>query len=411
MEWGDPPSSPPSWWSVDGEEVIARRIKSFFDNHPKFIFENIIGAGGNGIVFLVQYRNGGSSSRLALKLPPVDVDLGGYKSHDEDEGMPNEVRSIFIEKDWLQKLRGCMHIIQSMDIPQSDDPLFNIPSGMIPHRIRNWIFLEYAENGPLSLFVERHNKQYPEEKLPCRLLWRFFMCLIRAAIEMAYYDTTWHGQRVDVTTAPLESLQPIPPGPLAHLDLYGNNIVVGGLEPIIQRPEHTISPFLKVIDFGEARDIDPKEDVFNRTGSARNIMEIGEVMCYLMLLRRENNDKVQVTVNGQSFQIVGSSIVECRDEVVAGGIDPLMIDIVYHCLSLQNESRPGLIDLAMRVHEQVVNRGANGVERETDRAISKRIATLTREAETQKRTREEDENDDDDDADSEGGRNKRRKDV
>ncbi|KAI0112345.1 hypothetical protein F4776DRAFT_640950 [Hypoxylon sp. NC0597] len=332
MEWGDPPSSPPSWWSVDGEEVIARRIKSFFDNHPKFIFENIIGAGGNGIVFLVQYRNGGSSSRLALKLPPVDVDLGGYKSHDEDEGMPNE----------LQKLRGCMHIIQSMDIPQSDDPLFNIP-------------------------------------------------IIRAAIEMAYYDTTWHGH----------GLQPIPPGPLAHLDLYGNNIVVGGLEPIIQRPEHTISPFLKVIDFGEARDIDPKE----------NIMEIGEVMCYLMLLRRENNDKVQVTVNGQSFQIVGSSIVECRDEVVAGGIDPLMIDIVYHCLSLQNESRPGLIDLAMRVHEQVVNRGANGVERETDRAISKRIATLTREAETQKRTREEDENDDDDDADSEGGRNKRRKDV
>ncbi|OTA51955.1 hypothetical protein K449DRAFT_441031 [Hypoxylon sp. EC38] len=400
-----------TWWSPNGEEVVTGRIKSFFDNHPKFIWEGTIGAGGNGIVFRLQYRDGGSSSRLALKIAPLDVDFGGYKTYGEDEKTPNEVKSILIEKEWLQKLRGCKHIIQSLDIPPLDDPLLNIPIGMQSHGLRNWIFMEYAENGTLNSFVERHREQYPGELLPCRLLWRFFMCLIRAAIEMAYYDATRDGKQVDITNASLESLKSIPPGPLGHLDWSVNNVIVGALEPHFQPPEHSITPTLKAIDFGEARNVDPETDEFNRIGSERNLLDIGEIMGFLMILGRGDfNDKVKVTVDDKTFEISGGSYIEQnRLEIMAKGVDSLMIGFVYQCLSLERVSRPNLIDLAIKVHDQVVNRGANGVERETDQAILKRISTLILEAETRKRPREEDEDDDDDDEDSEEGRIKRRK--
>ncbi|KAI0834045.1 hypothetical protein F5Y06DRAFT_307220 [Hypoxylon sp. FL0890] len=382
-----------SYYSDEGAALVAARIKSFFDPDPRFRWEDTIGAGANGIVYRLQYK----SARIAVKIAPVDVDLGeGYKSYEEDGAPPPaESLSLTLEKNLLRRLRGCVHIIQSLDIPQ--DPLQLTPTGVQPHRMRDWLFMEYAENGSVQLFVQRHLNQYPGELLPCRLLWRFFMC------QLAYYGLTTHdGRKVDLTRIPLESLQSIPPGPLVHGDMYPTNMVVGALMPQIQPPEHTISPNLKLIDFGAAENYNRTEDKFQRTGSARNIWDIGEIMRYLITLRQDSAERVEVTVDGKTFNIFGDSMERAREELIARGIDPLLIGIVYCCLSHQEATRPGLIELATRVHHQVMNRGPNGVERETDQAILKRVSTLILDADTRKRSRE-------DDADSENGRTKRSK--
>ncbi|KAI1406788.1 hypothetical protein F5Y13DRAFT_183911 [Hypoxylon sp. FL1857] len=344
-----------SYWSEEGPALVTARVKTFFDNDPRFKWEGLLGEGANGIVYRLMYTNLGYSMRMAVKIAPIDVDLGGSKSYDEDdEEGPEEVESIYIERQWLQRLRGCAHVIQSLDIPR--DPLFQTPAGVPPHRMLNWIFLEYAENGTVMTFVQRHIAQYPGELIPSRLLWRFFMCLLRAAIEMAYYDATRNDLPVDLYTAPLESLQSIPPGSLAHRDMGLSNTVIGAAVPWLQHPEHNISPILKLIDFGQAGEVDPAEDVFNRTGSQRNIMDIGEIMSYLISL---------------TWGFL-TNMPEAHGDFIARGIDPLLIDLVCQCLSRENDTRPGLIELAIRVHDQVLNRGPNAVERETDEAIIRR---------------------------------------
>ncbi|KAI1134271.1 hypothetical protein F5Y05DRAFT_406591 [Hypoxylon sp. FL0543] len=371
--WSD---SQLSYYSDEGVALVTARIKSFFDPDPRFVWEDTIGAGSNGIVYRLRYAAGTYTRRMAVKIAPMDVDLGeGYKSYIEGGPAPGEVLSLAIEKGWLQRLRGCLHVIQSLDMPA--DPLAQVPQGVTPHRMLNWLFMEYAENGTVTLLVERHLKMYPGELLPCRLLWRLFMCLIRAAVEMAYHDLiTLDGRKVDLTMLPLEILKSIPPGPMIHGDLHWGNMVIGAIMPDIQHPEHAVSPNIKLIDLGTARRYNHRDDKFNRTGSQRNIWEIGEIMCFLMLLKQENMDTVQVTVDGQTFEIWGSSMEQAREELIAAGIDPLLIGIVYCCLSHQDFARPGLIDLAMKVHDQVVNRGPNGVERETDEAIFGRVLSL-----------------------------------
>lgn len=145
--------------------------------------------------------------------------------------------------------------------------------------------MENAENGSLQNLIDRHAELYNMEPFPNRLLWRFFMCcrfstltmfgasiilyiikltttrllVIRGCIEMAYYNAEQDGNQVNVTTATLESLDNIAPGPLSHQDIQGGNIVVGAIMPDFQAPEHYLTPILKLIDFGEANEIDPNK--------------------------------------------------------------------------------------------------------------------------------------------------------
>ncbi|KAI0131545.1 hypothetical protein F4814DRAFT_457379 [Daldinia grandis] len=374
-----------SWFSEGGAEAVAERIKAFFDRNDKFQWESTVGSGANGSVYKIKYSSEGCPWTFAVKVCHIDVDLGGNKSYDEDDADEgDEVLQLVNEKHWLERLRNCHHIIQSFDI--TDDPLGQTPVGLTPHRMRAWIFTEYIENGPLTLLVERHTELYKGELFPCRLLWRFFMCLVRFCLEMAYCDAQQDG-RVNMATATLESLRELPIGFLAHKDLSKNNIAVGGVFPELQHPEHDTNLILKLLDFGTAALMDPSDprslDDFNRTGPQRNMNDIGEVMQYLVLQEDEiMNRTATVTVGDETFETFAGNLHAVRDDLVARGVDAQIIDLIYCCRVVNKERLPGLIDLAISVRGWVSSRGDGGAERETDGAIQQRIDNLMYNAET-----------------------------
>ncbi|KAI1104412.1 hypothetical protein F4804DRAFT_307215 [Jackrogersella minutella] len=372
-----------SYYSDEGPELVALRIRTYFDLAPHFTWGGQLGAGANGVIYKISHKANGRRRKLAVKIAPIDVDLGGNKSFDENSDIiPDEILSLDKEKVWLRRLRNNPHIIQSLDLP--NDPLAQTLPAVWPHRMRNWIFLEYAENGALKTLSERHVEQYDNELLPNRLLWRFFMCLVRGCIEMAYYDAKLNGQPVDLKTASFETLDLIEPGPLAHQDLGTHNILVGATA-LDESLEHNATPILKIIDFGEAGEIDPASEYFHRTGSQLNVGDICRVMVFLILqydVSYHSEDRINLIIDGRTFETIGGQLYELHDDLVSDGLDVDLLNLLYRGMSMDNNVQLGLIELARIVHERVTNRGDNGVERETDEAIRQRIFTLIHDADT-----------------------------
>ncbi|RYP55996.1 hypothetical protein DL769_009996 [Monosporascus sp. CRB-8-3] len=57
----------------------------------------------------------------------------------------------------------------------------------------DYILLEYMKNGDMANMLYRLNEQ--DERVPNRVLWSFFLCLIRGCIGMAWYPRRFHPQR------------------------------------------------------------------------------------------------------------------------------------------------------------------------------------------------------------------------
>ena len=70
-------------------------------------------------------------------------------------------------------LMWAKHIIRLITVPK--DPLRRKIRGIRPHHAQSWIYLEWVENGTLKDFFRRAREE-GVERLPNRLLWRFFMC-------------------------------------------------------------------------------------------------------------------------------------------------------------------------------------------------------------------------------------------
>ncbi|KAI1086535.1 hypothetical protein F5B19DRAFT_498251 [Rostrohypoxylon terebratum] len=368
-----------NYYADGGEQVVTDRLRTYFDRAPLFKWGGKLGAGANGIVYKVFQQVEGKVRTLAVKIVPIDVDLGGNKSWDEEWGqehdyLPPEVESLEGEKLWLR-----VHLL--------NDPLSQKFEDIIHHRMRTWLFMEYAENGGLERFVERHAEHYAGEPMPNRLLWRLFMCLIRGCIDMGYYN-----KNIDLKTTNFDALKSIEPGPLAHQDLGSHNVVLGDMSAD-NTPEHNVTPMLKIIDFGEADTIDSNEEPFNRNASQINVGEISRIMVYLILLDTKAFKRVTVTIGGVTFNTFASAIYKRHNELVNAGIDEDLLYLVYRGTSLENNVRPGLAELAEVVHDRVTNRGDRGVERETDQAIKTRVFSLLYDADTQPQKRDRDADD------------------
>ncbi|KAI1206532.1 uncharacterized protein F4807DRAFT_463477 [Annulohypoxylon truncatum] len=372
-----------------GPELVAARIKTFFDRAPCYKWEGQIGRGANGAVYKFIRSTGTRYRRLAVKICPLDVDLGGYKSYDEeDEDIPDELQSLMNEKVWLHRLRNGLHIIKSLDLPNDPlDPLNATHPGVWPHRMRSWIFMELAENGGLETFVGRHQTQYDGQALPNRLLWRLFMCLVRACLEMAYYNASLDGRPVDPKTASLATLNRIQPGDLAHMDLGQQNVVLGATA-LDASTEHNVTPILKVIDFGEALMVDAAHEMYHQSGSDVNVRQICEVMVYVVLQRREDFNNVIVTFpNVGTFETRASPIVDNYHDLQAAGVDDDLLLLLCKGTSMDLNVRPGLLELAYIVADRVMNRGDNGVQRETDQDIKLRVSSIINDGVTEPRKR------------------------
>lgn len=76
-------------------------------------------------------------------------------------------------------LKWALHIVTLVDF--YGDPLSKDLDGVRPHYMfeKDWLFVEYLENGRILDFVNRVNvpmNQLHSTHLPNRMLWRIFMC-------------------------------------------------------------------------------------------------------------------------------------------------------------------------------------------------------------------------------------------
>ncbi|KAI0477763.1 hypothetical protein GGR56DRAFT_692537 [Xylariaceae sp. FL0804] len=198
-----------------------RNVREYFSRKPNFRFEKMIASGVFGATMSVveTLPQVGGWRRLVVKRA-----LGGeHLKLDED--------CLRVEINWLRQLGGSLHIVRMLF--GKDEMGDGLPGPMC--------ILEYVPNGSIGDLIV--NLSDMEETIPNRVLWAFFLCLIKACMGLAYPQ-----QLVDGAAARPEYAFPgTAPRNIAHGDMHNGNVMIGDLEP---GGAHSRIPILKLIDFG-----------------------------------------------------------------------------------------------------------------------------------------------------------------
>ncbi|KAI1454256.1 kinase-like domain-containing protein [Annulohypoxylon moriforme] len=315
-----------------------RRIKRYFDADPRrrFRLEGFHGRGGQGSVYKVKYVRPGTSSDTARALV--------LKIADPERS--SDVQGLRREKEILMRLQGCKHIVRCRVGPE--DPLAPAEEELG----WAWVYLDQIENGTLIGFMQRL-KEATLMRLPNRMLWTMFLCMIRSCIAMA-----WPRDEEDVNESTRRT--PSRPTGLSHNDVHGGNIMFGSF---MDHPEHTRTPILKLLDFGIAGRINVNDG--EETGEQRNILDMGIMMATLIGMqtdRKYTGEEMEVdlsTLNrGEAVLSPASNLLE---DVDMGTPDPFpqvnlqLRLIVAACMASDPNDRPSLAEL-----ENWILSGASG---------------------------------------------------
>ncbi|KAI2465731.1 hypothetical protein F4781DRAFT_408091 [Annulohypoxylon bovei var. microspora] len=305
-----------------------RRIKRYFDADPqrKFRLEGLQGRGGQGSIYKVKFVAPGTSIDTARALV--------VKIADPERG--SDVEGLKKEKEILQALRGCKHIVRCIVGP--NDPLAPAEEDLG----WAWVYLDRVENGTLTEFMTRM-KEAGVNRLPNRMLWPLFLCMIRACIAMA-----WPRDEENVNESTART--PARPSGLSHNDVHGGNLLFGS---ILDHPEHSRTPIMKLLDFGLAARASPHGEL--GTGEQCNILDIGIMMASIIGLqtdRKYTGEEIEVdlsVLNGSdSVLSPASGILEDQD---SGSPDPFPeVDlhlrlITAACMASEPGERPSLAEL------------------------------------------------------------------
>ncbi|KAI1770989.1 hypothetical protein F4818DRAFT_454902 [Hypoxylon cercidicola] len=249
---------------------------------------------------------------------------------------------------WRPRLRGNNHVVNLIDI--RNNPLTE--TTQVDQD--DWIIMEWLSCGTLEDFIDKARMRLGlGGRLPNRLLWRFFLCLIRSCIAMA-----WPDSRESIGSG-VES------SGLAHSDLHGGNVLLGNPP---RDGEHIITPILKLIDFGLATEW-PVEG--NKPGTQHtNIADIGKLMADLILLGHNplpHYPPAQFRwFDGRKIKTNAIHLVPFRR-----GIDDLLLTLVCACSATEHLDRPTLSFLLANATKAVSGRTAlrYGSPTEEDNAI------------------------------------------
>ncbi|KAI8633205.1 kinase-like domain-containing protein [Xylariaceae sp. FL1651] len=146
---------------------------------------------------------------------------------------------------------------------------------------KDFLLIEFCENGDLENLLFRLAEE--DETVPNRVLWAFWLCLVRACVAMQYPPRKFHPRR----RQPPPALVNAQPGvdiqeagkvvgedlfeeiPIAkrrwaakrtvHFDIDPKNIFITGFDVNAKDNEHKLVPRLKLADFGLAEDIKPNK--------------------------------------------------------------------------------------------------------------------------------------------------------
>ncbi|KAK7751961.1 hypothetical protein SLS62_006104 [Diatrype stigma] len=330
----------------------AEAVRRFFTATPRFRYIRTLATGSSAAPMLfsehevVEDQGGGSgqagkddkgedrekkykSGRMKRR---IVVKSAAQSTYDGD------VRN---EKRWMDALAGSEHLIASIDL--------GLDTGVLK---RQMVVMEYVANGDLTEFSGRM-EEYQEKKevkvvVPNRVLWRFFLCLTRAVIGMAYPQrstnpnfasndgTIWREEipEGDVT-----------PTLMIHGDMHFGNLLLGDVT--LGDEEHDLTPILKLTDFGESRTIPEEPEtgiwtaVANQIGEAAVvIMMLGEVRDYWD--NDADGDEYRYPDDDPNGQAGRETVTLANTQWAAADVSPALKAFVYWCLDTEQEHRPTL---------------------------------------------------------------------
>ncbi|KAI1205129.1 uncharacterized protein F4807DRAFT_444127 [Annulohypoxylon truncatum] len=291
----------------DAEIVqVTQDLKHNFSLDNRFVYHGYVASGSYGSAHRIQYINHerGTRADFLIKVSFGSLDARGFLRD---------------EKEYLQQVRGGMHMVQVIDL--QDHPL-------APDRFRwEWTALEWLPNGTIGTFVARA-KLHGLQRLPNRLLWRFFLCMIRSCCGLA-----WPRNRQDNLVEIELPIEGVEPGGLAHNDLHSENVLLGDFG----YGEHNISPILKIIDFGLTSEYEPGE---REAAKNTNLFELGMLMIMLITLEyhfRMEMDPVWMTHDNEDIETYAASILPREDDMPRPfpWLDPWLATIIGLCLATE----------------------------------------------------------------------------
>ncbi|KAI1496204.1 kinase-like domain-containing protein [Biscogniauxia marginata] len=344
-----------------------------------FRFEKVLGQGGFGIACrIVEHQPGRPPRRLAVKRA-----LGGR----EEADLRREIRI-------LRRLRGAEHIVRyvaSYNGSNNDDDDGNSAGsrkslGGLVRSVTQLItgsgsseagaeddsssgdflagltgpvlVMEYLEHHDLALLLKRVQDQ--NIILPNRILWAFFLCLVRGCVALAYPPDG------DDKTA--NKLETIPKGRkpenLQHGDLHLRNIMISDISSEFR--EHTFTPALKLIDFGQA----------TKT-----------IVAFII-----HGPRTFSNFNPANYNGIATGAKEIVPAPYGNGdsyptLDPLLRDFLARCLAISPKDRPSLAEM-LSTAEAGARRSAEeyapNEHLESDRAVRKAVRELIFNADSKK---------------------------
>ncbi|KAI0185246.1 kinase-like domain-containing protein [Xylaria flabelliformis] len=246
-------------------EAARRVVRDHFNSLTSFQYERLIGSGVFGVACsVIEKRRAKPQRRLVVKRANAE---------DAEGELEHEIIT-------MSRLNGSAHIAMVLAARYDDENVqrpgvFKRLVSKIIRRKNNMLVglpgptlvLEHLENGTVDNLLNKLRQR--NKSLPNRVLWSFFLCLVRACVAMRYPLEQPFGAKPRLEEIP----DTVPDLGIVHSDMHSNNVLIGSTGDF---PEHAVVPPMKLIDFGLSRTKDGAEC------DPQNLLDAGKQIYYLI---------------------------------------------------------------------------------------------------------------------------------
>ncbi|KAI0160140.1 kinase-like domain-containing protein [Xylariaceae sp. FL1272] len=350
----------------ENAKAEAQRLKQYFGQSRKWQSEKVLGSGAYGVALLLKRRDAKYyHSRIVLKR---SINADGT------EDLKTEIRV-------LRRLRGSRHFCQLLaacddlatfinteDKQNLIQHLFTVsrrkisikPNSRSIFKALNGLsgpamLIEYFPNGTLKQLRERIARE--NIMLPNRVLWEFYLCLIRGCIGLMYpMDKLVQAKIKRREKGPFfrarASMEAIPLdinsqdwGGIAHNDISGRNIMIGDRHIL----NHPLVPELAMIDFGNSSVPDDPQ----RLNSNLNMCATFRVQEMIRLItRREPVSRSENVWQGHRTRAT-DICNNAQGQPLFPNLDPELRNLLAAARRIASQDRPNLQETLNRVEANV----------------------------------------------------------
>ncbi|KAI1194240.1 hypothetical protein F5X97DRAFT_327797 [Nemania serpens] len=256
--------------SIKAAHNGLQRLKKYImsrSNAERFVYQRCLGWGGFGLatVFDVRDEDGQRIRGVVVKMlldndekllkEEIDACMSLLHLYTTSLMMHIHARSEHI----LQLAEADRELLDEEEDPPVEAAVARRRRRRADYEIRRrprkpvipMIMLELLENGDLSHFIVKVRERY--DTIPNRVLWRFFLCLVRMCIGLTYPPD--RREEYNGLPGPIKETVPDPlkrnPSRIVHFDIDPKNVLIGDFVG----DNHEVTPLLKLGDFGLATEV------------------------------------------------------------------------------------------------------------------------------------------------------------